>query len=281
MSLAEEGAYRAAPSLVRPPRRADRPALSGARRADAHPTARPAARRRRDGARADGGLGTSQQNVSKHLGVLAQAGIVDRRKEGNLVRYAIADDSVFELCEQVCGGLRQQVSSSSTRSCRRSPREPTRSTPAHGWPLERVLFALAGTVTLLQRARSPRSSRPWFLLLTALRRAQPVALRRRRRLPGLVSRAVVSRCVRRLYRTGGASNDARRAARPPRPLDGRPTSASSPSPGSSRRRRPRRPRAAGRARALRRRLGGHRLGVGRGARRSSTASFGGLSSSAR
>jgi DNA-binding transcriptional ArsR family regulator len=54
-------------------------------------------------------LGTSQQNVSKHLGVLAQAGIVDRRKEGNLARYRIADDSVFELCEQVCGSLQRQL----------------------------------------------------------------------------------------------------------------------------------------------------------------------------
>ncbi len=26
------------------------------------------------------------------------------------MRYAIADEGVFELCEQVCGGLRQQVS---------------------------------------------------------------------------------------------------------------------------------------------------------------------------
>ena len=54
-------------------------------------------------------LGTSQQNVSKHLGVLAQAGIVDRRKEGNLARYRIADDSVFELCDQVCGSLQRQL----------------------------------------------------------------------------------------------------------------------------------------------------------------------------
>lgn len=55
-------------------------------------------------------LGTSQQNVSKHLGVLHQAGIVTRTKEGTFVRYAIADAGVFELCEQVCGGLRQQLS---------------------------------------------------------------------------------------------------------------------------------------------------------------------------
>jgi DNA-binding transcriptional ArsR family regulator len=54
-------------------------------------------------------LGATQQNVSKHVGVLAQAGIVGREKEGTRVRCFIADDSVFALCEIVCGGLRQQV----------------------------------------------------------------------------------------------------------------------------------------------------------------------------
>lgn len=54
-------------------------------------------------------LATSQQNVSKHLGVLAQAGIVERRKDGNLSLYRIADDSVFELCERVCGSLQRRV----------------------------------------------------------------------------------------------------------------------------------------------------------------------------
>lgn len=54
-------------------------------------------------------LGTSQQNVSKHLNVLHQAGVVSRAKEGTSVRYAIADESVFALCEQVCGGLREQL----------------------------------------------------------------------------------------------------------------------------------------------------------------------------
>lgn len=54
-------------------------------------------------------LGATQQNVSKHLGVLHQAGIVSRRKEGTFVRYAVADASIFALCEQVCGGLRQQL----------------------------------------------------------------------------------------------------------------------------------------------------------------------------
>ena len=54
-------------------------------------------------------LEASQQNVSKHLGVLHQAGVVRREKQGTSVHYSIADESVFDLCEQVCGGLRQQV----------------------------------------------------------------------------------------------------------------------------------------------------------------------------
>jgi DNA-binding transcriptional ArsR family regulator len=53
--------------------------------------------------------GASQQNVSKHLGVLLAAGIVSREKQGNFARYAIADESVFALCEEVCGGLRRQL----------------------------------------------------------------------------------------------------------------------------------------------------------------------------
>jgi DNA-binding transcriptional ArsR family regulator len=51
----------------------------------------------------------SQQNVSKHLGVLLRSGLVSRCKEGNFSRYAIADEGVFELCDQVCGGIRRQL----------------------------------------------------------------------------------------------------------------------------------------------------------------------------
>jgi DNA-binding transcriptional ArsR family regulator len=53
--------------------------------------------------------GASQQNVSKHLGVLLEAGIVRRTKRGTSSVYSIADEGVFELCEQVCGGLRRQL----------------------------------------------------------------------------------------------------------------------------------------------------------------------------
>ena len=54
-------------------------------------------------------LGASQQNVSKHLGILHGAGMVIRTKDRNHVRYSIADEGVFELCEQVCGGVRRQL----------------------------------------------------------------------------------------------------------------------------------------------------------------------------
>lgn len=54
-------------------------------------------------------LAAGQQNVSKHLGVLADAGIVARRKDGNHVYYRIVDDGVLGLCEQVCGSLEQRL----------------------------------------------------------------------------------------------------------------------------------------------------------------------------
>jgi DNA-binding transcriptional ArsR family regulator len=55
-------------------------------------------------------LGASQQNISKHLAVLADAGMVARRKQGTHVYYRIADEGVFDLCEQVCGSLHSQLS---------------------------------------------------------------------------------------------------------------------------------------------------------------------------
>ena len=54
-------------------------------------------------------IGSSQQNVSRHLGVLLRLGIVRRRREGSCSRYEIADASVFAICEQVCGGMRRQL----------------------------------------------------------------------------------------------------------------------------------------------------------------------------
>jgi DNA-binding transcriptional ArsR family regulator len=54
-------------------------------------------------------LGASQQNVSKHLAVLADVGIVGRRKAGTHVYYRIVDEAVLALCEQVCGSVQRQL----------------------------------------------------------------------------------------------------------------------------------------------------------------------------
>ena len=59
-------------------------------------------------------IGTTQQNVSKHLRLLQQSGIVARRKQGNYAYYRILDDGVYELCEAVCGSLNRRVESLTT-----------------------------------------------------------------------------------------------------------------------------------------------------------------------
>jgi DNA-binding transcriptional ArsR family regulator len=56
-------------------------------------------------------LSASQQNISKHLTVLADVGILGRRKQGNHVYYRVVDEGVFALCEQVCGSVEQQLRS--------------------------------------------------------------------------------------------------------------------------------------------------------------------------
>lgn len=55
----------------------------------------------------DTGLG--QANVSKHLQLLHGMGFVRRRKEGLFVYYALADKSVFQLCDVMCGRLETEM----------------------------------------------------------------------------------------------------------------------------------------------------------------------------
>ena len=44
----------------------------------------------------------NQPNVSKHLQVLFDAGLIGRRREGTSIFYAISDPMVFKLCALVC-----------------------------------------------------------------------------------------------------------------------------------------------------------------------------------
>ena len=50
-----------------------------------------------------------QANVSKHLQLLHTLGFVSRRKEGLFVYYALADKSVFQLCDVMCGRLEAEM----------------------------------------------------------------------------------------------------------------------------------------------------------------------------
>lgn len=52
-----------------------------------------------------------QANVSKHLQLLFSLGFVSRRKEGLFVYYSLADKSVFQLCDTMCGRLRAEMKS--------------------------------------------------------------------------------------------------------------------------------------------------------------------------
>ncbi|GAA6621627.1 hypothetical protein NUACC26_074470 [Scytonema sp. NUACC26] len=57
--------------------------------------------------------GLGQANLSKHLKVMTQAGILSRQAKGTSAYYEIADPLVFEFCELACGQigdrLRQQA----------------------------------------------------------------------------------------------------------------------------------------------------------------------------
>lgn len=53
--------------------------------------------------------GKGQANVSKHLGNLAQAGLVARTKQGTQVIYEIADPFVYKLCDLVCAAVRVRL----------------------------------------------------------------------------------------------------------------------------------------------------------------------------
>lgn len=67
----------------------------------------------RGGERAVGELvdatGLGQANVSKHLQLLFSLGFVTRRKEGLFVYYALADKTVFQLCDLMCARLESEA----------------------------------------------------------------------------------------------------------------------------------------------------------------------------
>jgi len=67
----------------------------------------------RDGERTVGSLakelGCTQANTSKQLALLADGGLLSRRREGLRCYYSIADATVFDLCDAVCSSVLQHL----------------------------------------------------------------------------------------------------------------------------------------------------------------------------
>lgn len=66
----------------------------------------------RDGERNVGDLaqacGYTSANISRHLSLLTSRGLVARESRGTSVYYRIADESVYALCNLVCGNIARQ-----------------------------------------------------------------------------------------------------------------------------------------------------------------------------
>lgn len=53
--------------------------------------------------------GTSASNTSQHLQRLLLGGIVKRRRQGRLVLYRLADDTIESLCTIVCASVQDRA----------------------------------------------------------------------------------------------------------------------------------------------------------------------------
>lgn len=53
--------------------------------------------------------GGTQANISRHLQSLTEGGILARRKEGLNVYYSVGDESIYNLCDNVCGSLQKRL----------------------------------------------------------------------------------------------------------------------------------------------------------------------------
>jgi len=53
--------------------------------------------------------GCGQANISKHLALLFEAGLVLRETQGTATYYRIADQATFDLCDIVCGNVAKIV----------------------------------------------------------------------------------------------------------------------------------------------------------------------------
>lgn len=75
--------------------------------------------------------GFSAANVSRHLSLLTQHGFVTRETRGNSAYYQIADPSVYDLCDVVCGNIARQFERSAReRAAFVAPGAPRKKAPS-------------------------------------------------------------------------------------------------------------------------------------------------------
>jgi DNA-binding transcriptional ArsR family regulator len=53
--------------------------------------------------------GYTSANISRHLALLTRQGLVARESRGTSVYYRIADESVYALCDLVCGNIARHL----------------------------------------------------------------------------------------------------------------------------------------------------------------------------
>jgi len=65
--------------------------------------------------------GYSAANVSRHLALLAQHGLLARESRGTSVYYRIADPAIYELCNLVCDNLARRFENTAAHRAAFSP----------------------------------------------------------------------------------------------------------------------------------------------------------------
>ena len=79
-----------------------------------------------------GEFGCSQANVSKHLSLLAQGGLIEKLPRGTSAYYRIADPRIYRLCDLVCGQIGRHYARQARRQSAFLPLGKPRGKPRAG-----------------------------------------------------------------------------------------------------------------------------------------------------
>lgn len=98
--------------------------------------------------------GYSPANVSRHLALLAQHGVLARETQGTSVYYTIADPAIYELCNLVCDNLARRFERTAAH---REAFAPARAAPRAAAPAKRAATSSKGNPAKSATKASPRA----------------------------------------------------------------------------------------------------------------------------